>query len=78
MTTVSKFVTAVKEYKRIVSIPYAIEYSLSFIRGIESSYHQTFSLGALWRISQVLGIDFTKLCESDEETHFQRFVNSKH
>ena len=40
-----------------------INYSLSFIRGIESSYLHTFSLGAIWRISQVLGIDFSKLCE---------------
>lgn len=40
-----------------------INYSLSFIRGIESSYLHTFSLGAIWRISQVLEIDFNKLCE---------------
>jgi len=54
-----------------------IDYSLSFIRGIESSYHQTFSLGALWRISRVLGIDFAKLCESEEETYHQKYVNYK-
>ncbi len=39
-----------------------INYSLSFISGIESAYHQTFSLGAIWRISKVLNIDFYKLC----------------
>lgn len=54
-----------------------IDYSLSFIRGIESSYHQTFSLGALWRISRVLGIDFAKLCENDEEIAFQKSINYK-
>lgn len=54
-----------------------IEYSLSFIRGIESNYHQTFSLGALWRISRVLGIDFAKLCESDEEIQTQKYINYK-
>lgn len=45
-----------------------INYSLSFISGIESSYHQTFSLGAIWRISRVLDIDFSKLCEEDNFT----------
>lgn len=44
-----------------------IDYSLSFISAIESNYHQTFSLGAIWRISRVLGVDFNKLCE-DENT----------
>ena len=42
-----------------------INYSLSFIRGIESAYHQTFSLGAIWRISRVLAVDFCKLCEDN-------------
>lgn len=42
-----------------------INYSLSFISGIESNYHQTFSLGALWRISRVLDVDFCKLCEDN-------------
>lgn len=40
-----------------------INYSLSFISGIESNYHQTFSLGSVWRISRVLGVEFSKLCE---------------
>lgn len=42
-----------------------INYSLSFIRGIESTSHQTFSLGAIWRISRVLEVDFCKLCEDE-------------
>lgn len=45
-----------------------IDYSLSFISGIESSYHQTFSLGALWRISQALEVDFKKLCDDSNNS----------
>lgn len=44
-----------------------INYSLSFISGIESIYHQTFSLGAIWRISRVLDIEFSKLCEDENK-----------
>ena len=40
-----------------------IDYSLSFIRGIESNYQQTFSIGAIYRIALVLEIEFTKLFE---------------
>lgn len=54
-----------------------INYSLSFISGIESAYHQTFSLGAIWRISRVLGVEFYKLCE-DETAHVKKtFINYK-
>lgn len=52
-----------------------INYSLSFISGIESAYHQTFSLGAIWRISRVLGIDFYKLCEDDVARTKKTFIN---
>ena len=55
-----------------------INYSLSFIKGIEANHHQTFSLGALWRISRVLKIDFTKLCEdTDKETNIEENKNIK-
>lgn len=54
-----------------------INYSLSFISGIESHYHQTFSLGAIWRISRVLNVDFYKLCK-DEKTIFKsKSINYK-
>lgn len=58
----------VKKYRKLKGwtqekLAEEIDYSLSFISGIESNYHQTFSLGAIWRISQVLGVDFSKLCE---------------
>lgn len=54
-----------------------INYSLSFISGIESAYHQTFSLGAIWRISRALGVDFNKLCEDDSLTSKSKFISYK-
>lgn len=54
-----------------------INYSLSFISGIESAYHQTFSLGAIWRISRALGVDFNKLCEDDSLALKSKFINYK-
>lgn len=54
-----------------------IDYSLSFISGIESAYHQTFSLGALWRISMVLGVDFYKLCEDENKKTNAKYIGYK-
>ncbi len=54
-----------------------INYSLSFISGIESNYHQTFSLGAIWRISIVLGVDFNKLCEDNSNPTQKKYINYK-
>lgn len=42
-----------------------INYSLSFVAGLESKKHQTFSLGALYRISLILGVDIYKFCIDD-------------
>lgn len=39
-----------------------VNYSPSFIANIESSTHQTFSLGALWRIANALGVSIHELC----------------
>ena len=39
-----------------------VNYSPSFIANIESSTHQTFSLGALWRIATALGVSLHELC----------------
>ena len=60
----------VKKYRKLrgwtqEKLAEEIDYSLSFISGIESAYHQTFSLGALWRISRALGVDFYKLCKDE-------------
>ena len=57
----------VKKYRKQkgltqVQLAEKINYSLSFIAGVESKKHQTFSLGALWRISLILGVDMYKLC----------------
>ncbi len=53
-----------------------IDYSLSFVSGLESKKHQTFSLGALWRISLILGIDMYKLC-IDDNNQPPKFVTYK-
>lgn len=52
-----------------------IDYSLSFISGIESAYHQTFSLGALWRISMVLGVELYKLCKDENVKNDNKYIN---
>lgn len=41
-------------------------YSKQFISNIENNVHQTFSLGTLWRLSQVLEIKLSDLCEEPE------------
>ncbi len=66
----------VKKYRKLKGwtqekLANEINYSLSFISGIESSYHQTFSLGAIWRISKVLDVDFAKLCENENSSSFK-------
>ena len=68
----------VKKYRKLKGwtqekLAKEINYSLSFISGIESAYHQTFSLGAIWRISRVLEVDFSKLCE-DNSMPFKKSV----
>ena len=55
-----------------------INYSLSFISGIESNYHQTFSFGAIWRISRALGVDFPQLCyDENKDTRKVKYMNYK-
>lgn len=72
----------IKKYRKMCGLTQEklaeeINYSLSFISGIESAYHQTFSLGALWRISRVLGVDFYKLCEDDNTKTDVKYINYK-
>ena len=43
-----------------------VNYSPSFIANIESNTHQTFSLGALWRIASALGVSLHELCYDHE------------
>ena len=72
----------VKKYRKLKGwtqekLAEEINYSLSFISGIESAYHQTFSLGAIWRISVVLGVEFYKLCEDDSVSTSKKYINYK-
>ncbi|MCI8446685.1 MAG: helix-turn-helix transcriptional regulator [Bacilli bacterium] len=72
----------VKKYRKLKGwtqekLAEEINYSLSFISGIESAYHQTFSLGAIWRISRVLDIDFCKLCEDDSLPNKSKYIKYK-
>ena len=47
-------------------------YSKQFISNIENNVHQTFSIGTLWRLSLVLGIDMYKLCiEEKTENEYE-------
>jgi len=38
-------------------------YSKQFISNIENNVHQTFSLGTLWRLSLILEVPLSNLCE---------------
>lgn len=42
-------------------------YSKQFISNIENNVHQTFSIGTLWRLSLILGVDMYKLCIEDKK-----------
>ena len=44
-----------------------MSYSTQIISNIESKNHQTFSLGSLWRLAQVLNIDISLLFKEDIE-----------
>lgn len=62
----------IKKYRKLKGLTQAqlaekIDYSLSFVSSIESRKHQTFSLGALWRISLILEVDMYKLCIDEED-----------
>ncbi len=72
----------VKKYRKLKGwtqekLAEEIDYSLSFISALESAYHQTFSLGALWRIAKVLNVDFYKLCLDIEEEPKIKYIEYK-
>lgn len=57
----------IKKYRKIKGLTQdelanIVNYSPSFIANIESSTHQTFSLGALWRIATALGVGLHEIC----------------
>ena len=41
-------------------------YSKQFISNIENNVHQTFSLGTLWKLAQVLEVDLSELCKEEK------------
>ncbi len=41
-------------------------YSKQFISNMENNVHQTFSLGTIWKLAQVLEIKLSDLCEEPE------------
>ena len=47
-------------------------YSKQFISNIENNVHQTFSIGTLWRLSLILGVDMYKLC-IEEKTEEKKY-----
>lgn len=73
----------VKKYRKLKKLTQAeladkINYSLSFVSSLESKKYQTFSLGALWRISLVLDVDMYKLCIDEEnEPEKNTYINFK-
>lgn len=57
----------VKKYRKQKNLTQAelaekINYSLSFISSLESKKYQSFSLGALYRISLILDVKLYELC----------------
>ncbi len=69
----------IKKYRKLKGLTQEqlaeeIDYSLSFISGIESAYHQTFSIAALWRISVVLGVSIDKLCVVNNNNNDIKFM----
>lgn len=67
---VSKNIKKQRKLKGLTQRELALKcnYSEGFIMNIESSYHQTFSLGALWNIAQALEIDIKVLFDNVEDS----------
>ncbi len=55
-----------------------VNYSPSFIANIESNTHQTFSLGALWRIATALGVSLDELCYDSNHLGNNNFKSEKY
>lgn len=67
---VSKNLKEQRKLKHLTQTQFAelCNYSEGFIMNIESEkYHQTFSLGTIWRFAQVLEIDVRELLKPIEE-----------
>lgn len=55
-----------------------VNYSPSFIANIESNTHQTFSLGALWRIATALGVSLHELCYDSDSLGVSNIRSEKY
>lgn len=55
-----------------------VNYSPSFIANIKSNTHQTFSLGALWRIATALGVSLHELCYDSENLGVSNIRSEKY
>lgn len=49
-------------------------YSKQFISNIENNVHQTFSLGTLWKLAQVLEVDLSDLCKEEDNDQNDVFI----
>ena len=59
-----------RQLKKLTQVQFAekCNYSVGFIMNIESKkYHQTFSLGTLWKFAEVLDIDIRELFKPIDE-----------
>lgn len=64
---VSKNIKKQRKLKKLTQEQLAKEmcYSTQFISNIESKNHQTFSLGTIWKLAQVLDIDIRELFDEN-------------
>ncbi len=64
---VSKNIKRLRKEKGLTQEQFAekLNYSTQFIANIESKNHQTFSLGTLWRMSLILGVEVKEFFKED-------------
>lgn len=65
---VSKNIKRLRREKGLTQEQFAekLNYSTQFIANIESKNHQTFSLGTLWRMSLILGVEVKEFFREDQ------------
>jgi transcriptional regulator with XRE-family HTH domain len=66
---VSKNIKKIRKEKGMTQeqLASAMSYSTQFISNIESKNHQTFSLGTLWRMALVLGVDIKEFFKENDK-----------
>lgn len=71
---VSQNIKKQRKLKKMTQVELAEKsnYSYGFIMNMESvKYYQTFSLGTLWKIAEVLDIDIRKLFEPLDDDNYE-------